>query len=357
MSSWTSSGNQSEEKAAVTTSRAAEVTLPTDEQILIRREFEAPRRLVYRAWTTPELVRRWWSGKRGQVTVAEIDLRVGGRWRYVMAADGGGEVAFHGEYREIVPDERLVYTEVLDGAPGAHALTSVTFTEAAGRTTLAILVQYDNRQDRDAHLDYMGDGLAEALDLLEREAQMGIVIYSMAVSLDGHIAGPDGAIDWAAPDEELMRFHNEQTRQLGAHLCGRGLYEDMLPWETAGEARSDPNELDFARIWKALPKVVFSSTLEKVEGNARLAKGDVAEELAALRAESGEGLSVAVGGAGFASTLVELNLIDEYRLFVSPVVLGGGTRYFPALDHRVDLELVETRTFGGRVAYLRYRRG
>jgi uncharacterized protein YndB with AHSA1/START domain len=194
------------------------VTLPTDTQILITREFDAPRHLVDRAWTTPELVRRWRSGKRGHVTVAEIDLRVGGRWRYVMAADGGGEVAFHGEYREVVPDERLVYTEVFDGAPGAHALTSVTFTEAAGRTTLAILVQYDNRQDRDAHLDYMGDGLAEALDLLEREAQMGIVIFSMGVSLDGYIAGPDGAIDWAAPDEQLMRFHNEQTRQLGASL-------------------------------------------------------------------------------------------------------------------------------------------
>jgi uncharacterized protein YndB with AHSA1/START domain/dihydrofolate reductase len=337
----------------VTTPRAAKVTLPTDTQILITREFDAPRHLVYRAWTTPELVRRWWSGKRGQVTVAEIDLRVGGRWRYVMAADGGGEVAFHGQYREVVPDERLVYTEVFDGAPGAHALTSVTFTEAAGRTTLAILVQYDNRQDRDAHLDYMGDGLAEALDLLEREAHMGIVIFSMGVSLDGYIAGPDGAIDWAAPDEELMRFHNEQTRQLGAHLCGRGLYEDMLPWETAGDMRSDPNELEFAQIWKALPKVVFSSTLEKVEGNASLAKGGIAEELATLR-QSGD---VGVGGAGFASTLVELNLIDEYRLFVSPVVLGGGTRYFPALDRRVDLELVETRTFGGGVVYLRYRRG
>ena len=184
---------------------------------------------------------------------------------------------------------------------------------------------------------------------------MGMVIYSMSVSLDGCIAGPDGAIDWAAPDEELMRFHNEQTRQLGAHLCGRGLYEDMLPWETAGEARSDPNELEFARIWTALPKVVFSSTLETVEGNARLATGGVAEEMAALRAQSEK--DVSVGGAGFASTLVELDLIDEYRLFVSPVVLGGGPRYLPALDSRIDLELVETRTFGGRVVYLRYRRG
>ena len=184
---------------------------------------------------------------------------------------------------------------------------------------------------------------------------MGKVIYSMGVSLDGCIAGPDGAIDWAAPDEELMRFHNEQTRQLGAHLGGRGLYEDMLPWETAGEARSDPNELEFARIWTALPKVVFSSTLETVKGNARLATGGVAEEVAALKAQSGKDLSV--GGAGFASTLVELDLIDEYRLFVYPVVLGGGTPYFPARAERLNLELIETRTFGGRVVYLRYRRG
>ncbi|HEX3211044.1 MAG TPA: SRPBCC family protein [Actinomycetota bacterium] len=155
---------------AVTSSGTAKVTLPTDEQILITREFDAPRHLVYRAWTTPELVRRWWSGRRGEVTVAEIDLRVGGRWRYVLAAEGGGEVAFSGEYREIVPNERIVYTEVLDGAPGAPALTTVTFTEAAGRTTLAILVRYDSRQDRDAHLDYMDDGLREALDLLEQAA-------------------------------------------------------------------------------------------------------------------------------------------------------------------------------------------
>ena len=183
---------------------------------------------------------------------------------------------------------------------------------------------------------------------------MGTVIYSMAVSLDGYIAGPDGAIDWAAPDEELMRFHNEQTRELGAHLCGRGLYEDMLPWETVGESRSDPQELEFARIWKALPKVVFSTTtLTKVEGNARLAAGGVADELATLKQQSG---NVSVGGAGLASTLVELNLIDEYRLFVSPVVLGGGTRYFPVLDERINLDLVETRTFASRVVYVRYRR-
>ena len=172
------------------------------------------------------------------------------------------------------------------------------------------------------------------------------VIYSMSVSLDGFIAGPDGEIDWAAPDEELMAFHNEQSRELDAHLCGRGLYEDMLPWET--------REGDFAGIWKAIPKVVFSTTLENVQGNARLATESVAEELSRLGRTPGA--DVSVGGAGLAATLVEQDLIDEYRLFVNPVVLGGGTPFFPERRERLELELVETRTFGSRVVYLRYRR-
>ena len=180
------------------------------------------------------------------------------------------------------------------------------------------------------------------------------LIYSMGVSLDGFIAGPQDEIDWAAPDEELLRFHNEQTREIGANLCGRGLYEDMLPWETAEETRSDPLELEFARIWKAIPKVVFSTTLEKVAGNARLASGDVAGEVARLKEQPGKGV-VSVGGAGFASTLIKLDLIDEYRLFVSPVVLGGGTPYFPPREEKINLELLETRTFGSRVVYVRYR--
>jgi uncharacterized protein YndB with AHSA1/START domain len=146
------------------------VTFPTDEQVLITRAFDAPRHLVYRAWTTPELVRRWWAGNRGEMTVAEIDLRVGGRWRYVMVAADGTEVAFHGEYREIVPDARIVYSEVFEGAPDAEALTTVTFAEAAGRTTLTILVQSHSARERDAHRDYMDDGLQEALDLLEQTA-------------------------------------------------------------------------------------------------------------------------------------------------------------------------------------------
>jgi uncharacterized protein YndB with AHSA1/START domain len=152
----------------------ATVTLPSDEQILITREFDAPRHLVWKAWTTPELVRRWWSGKQGRMTVAEIDLRVGGRWRYVMVADNGQEVAFHGEYREIVPGERIVTTEVyeLPGAPETEpAVNVVTFTEVDGRTTLSLLIETSDRQVRDAILDSgMEVGLQEQLDLLEQLA-------------------------------------------------------------------------------------------------------------------------------------------------------------------------------------------
>jgi dihydrofolate reductase len=181
------------------------------------------------------------------------------------------------------------------------------------------------------------------------------LIYSMGVSLDGYIAGPGGEIDWTAPDEELHRFHNERTREIGVHLCGRRLYEEMLYWETADENPSAAeHELEFARIWKRLPKVVFSTTLETVEGNTRLARDGVAEEVARLKEQPGDDL--AVGGAGLASTCIELGLVDEFLLFVYPVVLGGGTPYFPALDERIDLELVETRTFGSRVVYVRYRR-
>jgi dihydrofolate reductase len=180
------------------------------------------------------------------------------------------------------------------------------------------------------------------------------VVYSMGVSLDGFIAGPGGEIDWSGPDEELHRFHNEQTREIGVHLTGRRLYEVMLFWETAEENPSlAEHELEFARIWKPIPKVVFSTTLERVEGNARLATGGVAEEVARLKEHPGG--DIAVGGAGLASALVELDLVDEYGLFVSPVVLGADTPFFPPMERRISLELVETRTFGSRVVYVRYR--
>jgi len=157
--------------AATTGSGSAVVTLPADEQILITREFDAPRELVYKAYTTPELVRRWWSAKRGEVTVCEIDLRVGGKWRYVMIAHGDMEVAFHGEYREIVPNERLVSTEVFEGFPDAQSLNTLTLTEVDGRTRLEILVEHENKEHRDAHINSgMEDGLQDALDLLEEVA-------------------------------------------------------------------------------------------------------------------------------------------------------------------------------------------
>ena len=184
---------------------------------------------------------------------------------------------------------------------------------------------------------------------------MAKLIYSMSVSLDGFIAGSGGEIDWSAPDEELHRFHNEQTRELGAHLLGKRLYETMLYWEGAEENPSFGEvELEFARIWQPLPKVVFSSSLERVEGNARLAAGTIAAELAELKRER-EG-DIGVGGATLAAACAEQGLIDEYRLFVNPVVLGGGTPYFPPLENRIELELLETRCFGSRVVYLRYGR-
>jgi uncharacterized protein YndB with AHSA1/START domain len=162
---------------AATTSGTAKVTLPTDEQILITREFDAPKHLVYEAWTTPDLVKRWWNAKRGEVTIAEIDLRVGGTWRYVMVTDDGFEVGFHGEYREIVPNVRIVSTEVYEGLPAGvteekgATVNTATFTEENGRTTLTILVQAASKASRDAIIESgMEAGLQDALDLLEEVA-------------------------------------------------------------------------------------------------------------------------------------------------------------------------------------------
>ena len=155
-------------------SGTATVTLPTDEQILITREFDAPKHLVYQAWTTPELVKRWWSGQRGEVTSCEIDLRVGGTWRYVMVSSDDLEVGFHGEYREIVANERIVSTEVFEGipgVPGGGALNSLTFTEVDGRTTLEILVEHSDKETRDMVIETgMEAGMQEAMDHLEQVA-------------------------------------------------------------------------------------------------------------------------------------------------------------------------------------------
>jgi uncharacterized protein YndB with AHSA1/START domain len=156
---------------ATTSSGTAIVTLPTDTTIQITREFAAPRHLVYKAYTTPELVRRWWHANRGEMTVCEIDLRVGGTWRYVMIAEGGMEVGFHGEYREIVPDERLVSTEVYEAIPEGQAIDTLTLTEKDGRTTMTILVEHESKEARDGHVNSgMEDGMQDAMDRLEQVA-------------------------------------------------------------------------------------------------------------------------------------------------------------------------------------------
>ena len=158
---------------SMTTSGTATVTLPAETQILITREFDAPPQIVFRAWTTPELVSRWWTARRGEMTVCEIDLRVGGRWRYAMIANGGFEVAFHGEYREIVPGERLVSTEEFEGMPGAESLNTASFIPLDGgrRTRVELLVEHQEQAHRDAHIQSgMEDGLQDALDLLEQVA-------------------------------------------------------------------------------------------------------------------------------------------------------------------------------------------
>jgi dihydrofolate reductase len=187
------------------------------------------------------------------------------------------------------------------------------------------------------------------------------VSYSMGVSLDGYIEGPEGS-EWGGPDAELHRFHNQQARELALHVLGRRLYEVMVFWETAEElhpeAVASTDELDvaqveFARIWKQLPKLVFSKTLETVEGNTRLSREDPVQTVQALKEEDGG--PIAVGGAELAATLTAHELIDEYHLFVYPVALGGGKQFFGG-ETRVDLELLETRTFSNRVVYLRYRR-
>jgi dihydrofolate reductase len=182
------------------------------------------------------------------------------------------------------------------------------------------------------------------------------VTYSMGVSVDGYIVGPDGGFDWTPFDEDVFRFATDQIREVGVHLLGRRLYESMLYWETADQDPSlDDSMLEWAALWKALPKVVFSTTLSAVQGsNTRLASGSPAEEIELWRAEPGDG-HIAIGGATLAAEAAASGLIDEYRPKVYPVLVGGGIPFFPQRERRVDLELVETRTFPSRVVYLRYR--
>lgn len=182
------------------------------------------------------------------------------------------------------------------------------------------------------------------------------LVYFSMVSLDGFVARPNGDLDWVMVDEEVHTFVNERQAELGGYLYGRRMYELMADyWPTADQDPSAPGYItEFSRIWKKMPKVVFSRTLEHVAWNSRLVKGDVGEEIARLKAEPGKHLEV--GGAELAGTVMRLGLVDEYELFVNPVVLGSGIRAFPSLDHSTDLKLVETRTFGSGVVFLRYER-
>ncbi|MET8828062.1 dihydrofolate reductase family protein [Streptomyces sp. NPDC004610] len=181
------------------------------------------------------------------------------------------------------------------------------------------------------------------------------VTYSMSASLDGYIVGPDGGFDWSEPGDEVFRTWIEETRGVGVHLLGRRLYEAMLYWETADQDPSlDEAQREWTALWTGLPKVVFSTTLTEVQGRARLASGGLAEEIARLKAEPGEG-TIAIGGAALAAEASELGLIDEYRVRIYPVMVGGGIPLLPRQERRVDLELVETRTISSRVVYLRYR--
>ncbi len=181
-----------------------------------------------------------------------------------------------------------------------------------------------------------------------------MLTYSMNVSVDGFIADREGGLEWSAPSDELFAFHLEQIRELGGYLLGRRLYETMLPWETDPSMRTDELRAAFADVWGAIPKVVFSRTLDTVQGNARLAEASVADEAAA--ALNATDKDVSIGGAGLAAQAIELGLIDELRMFRHPTAIGGGTPFLPPVTEYVPLDLIETRTFASRVVLERYGR-
>lgn len=183
-----------------------------------------------------------------------------------------------------------------------------------------------------------------------------MLIFSMSVSVDGYVTDREGGIDWGVPSDELFRFHTEQVGELGAYLLGRRLYETMLVWETDPAMRADELKNAFADIWCALPKVVFSHTLDEVQGNARLAEGSVAEEVAAVLDATSPDQPVSIGGADLAAQAIGLGLVDELRMFRHPVVVGGGTPYLPPVADPAPLNLIQTRTFGSGVIFERYAR-
>jgi dihydrofolate reductase len=181
-----------------------------------------------------------------------------------------------------------------------------------------------------------------------------MLLYSMSVSVDGFTADRDGGIGWTGPSEELFRFHLDRVSELGACLCGRRLYETMLVWETDPSLRGDELGAAFADVWSALPKVVFSRTRKSVQGNARLAEAPLAEEIAATLGATDK--DVEIGGASLAGAAIELGMVDEFRMFRAPIVIGGGTPFLPPVAENIPLELVEARTFDLGVVYERYRR-
>jgi dihydrofolate reductase len=181
-----------------------------------------------------------------------------------------------------------------------------------------------------------------------------MLIYSMSVSVDGFIADREGGFGWTGLSDELFRFHTAQVRELGGYLLGRRLYQTMQVWETDPSLRDNEPGAAFADVWHAIPKIVFSRTLDRVQGNARLAEASVAEEAAAALDATGK--DVSIGGAGLAAAAIGLGLVDELRMFRYPVVVGGGTPFLPPVTDDVRLDLIETRTFGSRVIYERYRR-
>ena len=183
---------------------------------------------------------------------------------------------------------------------------------------------------------------------------MSRLLFSMGVSVDGFIADREGRFQWTVPSDELFRFHLDRVRELGACLLGRRLYETMIVWETDPSLQDNEDTTAFAEVWSALPKVVFSRTLDSVQGNARLAEGSVAEEVAATLAATDR--DVEIGGAGLAGAAFELGLVDELRLFRYPIVVGGGTPFLPPVSEDVPLEMLETRTFDSHVIYERYGR-
>ena len=218
--------------------------------------------------------------------------------------------------------------------------------------SLAVASSLQKEGERDVKLNEKGH--RDHRPSLRCDELEAMLIYSMSVSVDGFIADREGAFDWTPPSEEQFRFHTAQVRELGGYLLGRRLYETMLVWETDPSLRDNELRAAFADLWCAIPKVVFSRTLDSVQGNARLAEASVAEEAAAALDATDK--DVSIGGAGLAAAAIELGLVDELRMFRYPVVVGGGTPFLPPVTADVRLNLVETRTFGSRVIYERYRR-